>query len=167
MKLLIVAVLLSLVQAPPPVPRQTADKAPPSAQGVKQQPYTQQSPTPDSSSVPNPTTANADKDKGGTPAKTDPQETIFITESAAVPVKDWWERAYVLFTGLLVFIGALGVHAAIKTLREIKQQATEMQKQRTAMEGQLEVMQRQSEFIVAQNRAWLVVTNVESPGWTQ
>ena len=145
MKILLLAVLLAVSQASAPVPRQATDNAAGSSQHIKQQSDDKQNPSPGSVRpiVQNRASANVDKDNGETPAKTDTQETIFITESAAMPIKDRWNKAYVIFTGLLVIIASLGVSAAIKTLREIKQQVEEMEQQRIVMGGQLETMKGQ------------------------
>ena len=123
MKLLVLAVFLAVIQTSTPVPRQTSDNTARSGQHIKQQPGTKQSPDANSLPVPNTPSPKDVKDKGETPAKADTQETIFITESAAVPIKDGWDKAYVVFTGLLVIIGGLGVFFAIKTLRGIERQA--------------------------------------------
>jgi hypothetical protein len=44
---------------------------------------------------------------------------------------DWWYRAYVIFTGALVIVGAVGVRYAIKTLKAIERQALSMRRQTT------------------------------------
>lgn len=54
------------------------------------------------------------------------------------PGKDWWYRAYVILTGALVVIGAVGVGYAIKTLKAIERQAK-------ANEGQLTEIQQSVE----------------------
>jgi hypothetical protein len=55
------------------------------------------------------------------------REPVIVHEPAR---KDWWDRAYVVFSGLLVIIGAFGVIAALRTLRAIKRQADIMDSQK-------------------------------------
>jgi hypothetical protein len=58
--------------------------------------------------------------------------TVVVRESApAAP--DWWYRTYVICTGLLVVVGAVGVHYAIKTLKAIQRQALSMRRQTTLL----------------------------------
>jgi hypothetical protein len=65
-----------------------------------------------------------DQKESQSPSSTDANKTIIIAESATVPEagKDWWFRAYVIFTGLLVAIGGFGVRAAYRTLKAIEAQ---------------------------------------------
>lgn len=123
MKLLALAMLLAVAGTAPAIPQKAADTSARSHQDIKQQPSTKQTPSVDSPPIPNAPSANANEHKDETPAKAGTQETIFITESAAVPVKDVWDKAYVIFAGLLVIIGALGISFAKKTLDRIERQA--------------------------------------------
>lgn len=124
MKLLILAVLLSLAQAAPPAPRKTPDHSARSSQNVKREANGTQSRAASSTPVPDVAGANKDQNASSTPANANAQETIFITEAAAVPIqKDRWDKAYVILTGLLVIIGALGVRSAIRSLGLIERQA--------------------------------------------
>ncbi len=123
MKTLILAVLLAVTQAPSPVTQETAHKTADGRQDVNQQSSTQQSPATKATAAQNPYSANSDESKSGKPASGNAQETLFISESAAVPGKDAWDKASVIFNALLVIIGGLGVGAAIKTLRAIERQA--------------------------------------------
>jgi hypothetical protein len=144
MKLLILAVLLAVSQAATPVPRQAADITARSSQDVKQNPNAKQSPATAPSPIPNATSPKDNEHTGKTPAKADTPESVFIAETAAMPIhKDWWDKAYVVFTGLLVIVGGLGVFFAIKTLRGIERQAHEMRRQRHEMRRQRLVLLRQ------------------------
>jgi hypothetical protein len=60
-------------------------------------------------------------------------------------------------TVFLVFIGAFGTWAALKTLRRMGDQVEEMQQQRGVMQGQLDTMKGQLEL---EHRPWVAV-NVE------
>ena len=60
---------------------------------------------------------------------------MLIRELPTVSVtKDGWDRAYVVFNGILIVVGTIGVVAAIKTLRTIKRQADLMDRQTGILE---------------------------------
>jgi hypothetical protein len=62
-------------------------------------------------------------------ANANTKEIVVIREPPPKP--DYWYRAYVIFTGALVIIGAMGVLYAVKTLRAIQRQALSMRRQTT------------------------------------
>jgi hypothetical protein len=124
MKYVALAVLLIVMQAPPPVPRQAADKPARASNSVKQDSSNKQHP-PDARMRP-PTTAESNQPEGQEQRSRDTQETVIIREPAAVP-KDGWTHASVIATWLLVIIGGLGVCAALRTLRAIERQADIME----------------------------------------
>jgi hypothetical protein len=109
--------------------------------------------------------------KAKPPSNADTQETIFITEAAAVPVRDWWDRASVVFTGLLAAIGGLGVYFAIRTLRGIERQAKANEDTLTEIKAAGEQTNRMVEHagkqaeaallsakaIMGSERAWILV----------
>jgi hypothetical protein len=105
MKLIVLAVLLAIVQAAPPVPRKPSDTPAGSSQNI---------------------TSHG------------------VGELASVPVlhKDWWDRAYVIFTGLLVFVGIYGVVMARKTLKAIERQAKANEDQLTEIQQSAEKTDR-------------------------
>lgn len=59
-----------------------------------------------------------------------------------MPPSDPWYRAYVIATIILVVVGSCGVYKAHQTLKAIEQQ---------------------SKALVAQNRAWVILTEIETP----
>jgi hypothetical protein len=128
MRIIALAVLLTIVQASPPVPRKATDNASSSSKNAKQESGNQQTP-----SGPATATPKTDKDSGEHPSDTYSQETVVIRESAPVPKpdKDRWDKAPVVFAGILVLIGAIGVCAAYKTLKAIERQALSMRRQTT------------------------------------
>jgi hypothetical protein len=111
MKYIALAMLLAVVQASAPSPRKTANT---SAGGSQQQ-------------------STQDQDESHSPSNTNAKKTIVIREST--PVRnvgtDWWYRAYVIFTGALVIVGAVGIRYAIKTLKAIERQSVSMRRQTT------------------------------------
>jgi len=116
MKWLLIAVLLAIMQAPPPVPGKAANQLGGSGQHVQNNASNNQNAPPASG-------PGGNQDEGQAQARHDERETIIIREPAAVTHKDTWDKAYVVFAGLLVIVGALGVGYAIKTLRAIERQA--------------------------------------------
>ncbi len=132
MKYLMLAVLLTFMQTAAPVQRKTVDNP---AQ-----------PTVEIKSKPGPNQADA-------------KESVATREPAPMSKagKDAWEKAYVIFTGVLVAIGALGVRYAIRTLRAIERQADEMVNQRTVMHEQLATMGKQLAGLKSAERAWILL----------
>jgi hypothetical protein len=124
MKILALAMLLSVMQATPPIPRQASNSSAGGSQSIKKDSNKKQAPT-TAPSIPNAVKPETNHNTGDSQAKTDTQETVVISKLPAVTVNtppDWWNRAYVIFTGLLVFIGGGGIWAAIRTLRAIESQ---------------------------------------------
>jgi hypothetical protein len=126
MKYFALAMLLAVLQTAPPAPRKAPDNASSSSKNIKQ----------DSGNLQTPSVAatpQIDRQSGETPTDTHAQEATVIRESAPVPKpgKDWWDKAYVIFTGLLVIVGGLAVGYAVKTLRAIERQALSMRRQTT------------------------------------
>jgi len=69
------------------------------------------------------------------------QEAIIVKESpgGSKSRKDWWDRFYVIFTGLLVLVGGLGAGYALRTLKAIRQQSDAiMNAERAWMVAQME-----------------------------
>jgi hypothetical protein len=121
----ILAVLLTVMQATPPVPRQAPDKPARTRNSVKQDSNKKQNPPDVRMRLP--TTAESNQPEGQEQCSHDTHETVIIREPAAVPQTDWWTHASVIATWLLVIIGGLGVCAALKTLKGIKRQADLME----------------------------------------
>lgn len=76
---------------------------------------------------------------------------LSVVQATAPASKDAWDKTSVLASVLLVFVGALGVLYAIKTLRQIRNQVSEMAAQRNVMDGQLKIMQNQVSEMQAQS----------------
>jgi hypothetical protein len=124
MKLLLLAVLLSVMQTAPPVLRQAPDNPTAHGQSINKDSSQNQAPIAPPS-VQNTTAPEKDSQSRNGQPKTDAQETIVVRELPPVTVNassDWWSRAYVVLTGFLVLIGGLGVRFALRTLRAIESQ---------------------------------------------
>src|SRR5437899_8930226 len=112
MKYLILAVLLAVAQTAVPVPRKTADTAARSGQSVKKDTKTQKQPASPPPAAPESIAAKPDQGQSQNPSSANPKETIIIREPTSVSRKDAWDKAYVVFTGLLFVIGGIGVWLA-------------------------------------------------------
>jgi hypothetical protein len=64
------------------------------------------------------------------------RNVIVIREPTSTSI---WEKSYVVFTGLLVFVGAVGIGYAIKTLQAVQLQAEETAKATQAMRDNVAV----------------------------
>ena len=64
-----------------------------------------------------------EQDGGHGPTNANAQKSVVIREPVAVTVRtDWWNRLYVIFTGILVIVGSAGVVMAYVTLKAIRRQ---------------------------------------------
>lgn len=141
MKYFALAVLLVVMQASPPVPRKTADPRNRASQNVKSDSSGDQGPSQQPQNVVQPINAQLNQDTSHSPAAENAQKSVVVRELPPVSVtKDWWDRSYIIFTGILIIVGLIGVRAAYKTLGEIKTQREAMQGQLMAMQGQLDAM---------------------------
>lgn len=148
MKLLLIAVLLAVTQAAPPVQRKTPDNT-----------NSDKASTPPLSA--NPVTANPDQSSRPAPKPDDAPKTVRVSELPPVSVaRDWIDELSIGLTGILVIVGIFGVRAAYKTLQKIENQVAEMKGQRVtmdaqreAMDGQLAMMQAQLTAMVQQTKA--------------
>ena len=94
------------------------------------------------------------------------------TYCVSVPTS-WWERFYVIFTGLLVGIGVIGAYLALRTLRAIEEQARSARSSaETAKESALaakasaDAAALNAQAVIDAERAWILVKNVGNPeGW--
>ena len=117
------AVLLAIVQAPPPVPRKTTNPSAASGRDIKNNSTNEQAPTASSFPVQNATGSPKKEDSGQRPGQTNASEPIRISELPTVSVSaDWWTRSSVILTGLLVLVGAVGTSLALRTVRSIEKQ---------------------------------------------
>lgn len=109
MKLLVMSALLALIQASTPTTQQGAHAPPGAHHAVSDKASSNKAP-----SLQPPKQDNSNSPYGGNTQKTAP---------APMPTKDQWGKASVVFTGLLVIVGALGVCYAARTLGKIERQA--------------------------------------------
>jgi hypothetical protein len=144
MKTFALAVLLAVMQASPPIPRQTSDADAGKGQPVQTHADTDKKPAAQSApvvqTVGTPPNQSANPTKGNENA----EHPVRIRELPPVSVmRDWMDCLALVFSAILLIVGICGVRAAYKTLKAIEQQVAEMKAQREAMQGQLTTMQGQ------------------------
>ncbi|HTU44425.1 MAG TPA: hypothetical protein VMF91_05155 [Bryobacteraceae bacterium] len=170
MKLLIAAVLLAVMQGLPPVPRKATDNAAHSSRAINQQTAGQQTQPQSPLLVQNETHPKTDQEKSASPSNADTKKAVIVGESTAVPIKDWWDRSYIIFSGLLVVIGAAGVIAAVCTLKTIAAQVRIMRHQGAILLRQTKATVQAARaakesvsIAISSSRAWLLVEDVQIP----
>ncbi len=147
MQIFVLAMLLAVTQAAPPVPRQTADNSAQTPPNVKSKSASDQAP-----SLPTPA---PDKTGGNRPTRNDSREqhpendgnSVVVRQLPAVTVntrRDWGAWLFNLF---LVAVGAFQVILLCWTLRVIHIQAGEMKRQRGWMRRQWAEMSQQTVFL--------------------
>jgi hypothetical protein len=133
MRFIVLAVLLAVMQAAPPVPRKAPDNPAQATTNIKTQSKSRQTP-----SSPSPATAET---SGNWPAKTDGSEEsqkytehpIVISKLPAValdtPKRDWADWGTWGFNFLLVAVGGLQVWLLFRTWKTVRRQADWMRRQ--------------------------------------
>jgi len=152
MKTLAIGVLLAVMQAPPPIPRKVTNTAD-TANATKSHAAAEKQPTPQFPTPLDKTTAKEDAKEGSGVGSKDAKQTVKVTEFPTVsvnpPGKDWADWATWAFGLALAVTAALQVYWLRRTLKAIERQAT--------------LMEQQSRILVAQNRALLIVPEIETP----
>jgi hypothetical protein len=131
--------MLLIVQAASPIPRKASD-APASGNSRIQENASAQH----KSSTEFPPTkkaegAQTDKQSGNSPAGPDNHITVVLQQPNSV---SGWEKAYVILTGLLVLVGAIGIAFAINTLKAVERQAKANEDQLTEIQQSAETTDR-------------------------
>jgi cell division septation protein DedD len=121
------AVLLAVMQAAPPVPRQAPNSTARSGQNVTKNAKANQGPSKVPPALQNSAPPEPNQHGSQTPTDANAKETIVVREPTPMPKprKDWWDRAYVIFTGLLVLVGIAASLLARHTLNAIRQHSLE------------------------------------------
>lgn len=143
MRMVILAVVLSIAQASPPIPRQTANQQAGKSTQSKQSTGTnqQKSNAPaTAATLPAPPISDG---RSNPASQCNACKPVIVSEPTPMPRKDGWDKAYVIATILLVGIGGFGVCYARRSLLAIESQLKEMAKQRGIMSGQLTEMRSQ------------------------
>jgi hypothetical protein len=149
MQYIVLAVILAVMQALPPIPRQASDSPAGASKKVQNQPKSEQTDPKHS-----PASVNADQTQSHDPhtgkqTGEDTPNSIKVSELPPVTVagrgRDWADWGYWCFSLLLVIVGALQVWLLRSTLLAIQTQAGHMERQAGIMEGQLEAMKEAGE----------------------
>jgi len=125
MKPLLIAVLLAIMQAPPPVQGQPADDAAGSGQNIagQSEKHNKGAPAPTVPIHKDDSSPRAEPESGKV-ASDDAQKPVRIGELPPVSVrKDWADWGVWIFSGLLVVVGFLQVWLLCGTLRTVRRQA--------------------------------------------
>jgi hypothetical protein len=120
MKYLALAMLFTFIQATSPAPRETPDTNAGSNQSIQNHSTAQESPSNPSLAVKNADSSKANKQSCNTPTNPNDHVTVIVQPTKTI---SGWDKAYVIFTGLLVGVGAGGIGYAIKTLKAVERQA--------------------------------------------
>jgi hypothetical protein len=145
MNAMIITVLLTVMQAAPPMPRQAPDSTTHAANEIRKNPAANQTPSTQVPSSLNTTDSKTNQNTGNQPSPENAIHSIRVSELPAVSVsRDWIDILAILFTGILVIVGSLGVCAAYRTLKAIETQVLEMAQQRAVMRRQTRHIARQA-----------------------
>jgi hypothetical protein len=150
MKLLLLAVLLAVPQAPGPPP----DKTAPTQQGTQTPDNSNTPPAAPSQPAPGTSTTKPDENSGAT-AK--PDVSLAPVEISKWPpvsaTKGWTDYTYWFFGLLLVVVGFLQVRLLSQTLGAITEQADTMETQAQTMKDQAHTFKDQARIMDQQSKA--------------
>lgn len=140
MKMLVLAVVLAVMQATPPVPGKTPDNAAGGSSNIKSQSATDKNPTTKSLAPDKPTQSPTPNGDGRQEGQHNAGNPIRISEFPPVSVtKDWADWGVWIFSAILTIVGFLQVGLLYYTLKVIRRQA--------------DWMKRQTVILVAYNKA--------------
>jgi hypothetical protein len=141
MKYLALTMFLTIMQAPPPVPRKAADYDAASRRDIKTDAKADKKPASQSKSngkSEKAKTSPSDETESKDIRKADEQKPIRISELPSVSVKrDWMDSGYLILTGLLVFVTAFTFGAIWWQARETARAAKAAEKSVRLQEVQL------------------------------
>jgi hypothetical protein len=163
------AVLLTIIQAPSPVPRKTADSTTGARQHVKNQPTHNKPPAPASSPAINADAPGSDKTQDDGIRAENTEQPIRVTELPPVSVRpakrDWADWGYWVFSGLLVVVGGLQIWLLFRTLRAVQLQADIYERQRVQMvkagEQTDELLQTMRDTAMREQRAYVCISSAQ------
>jgi len=140
---LALAVPLAIAQTSPPIPRKAADASTSAAKRPKNKNASAVNPatsTPDQTAVGKGIANSNGKSESNRDKQKNNPDTVAVSKFPTVSVeRDWIDYTLVPLNFCLVIIGALGVMAALATLRKIKEQANWMETQAGLMARQVEM----------------------------
>lgn len=129
-RLAIVGVFLVVAQTASPILRETPDHPAGASGGVQHNSQTNQGPAHDEPPVPQPIQSVSQQYDGSTKVGEDRPQPIAIREFPSVSVtKDWVDKSYWVFSGLLVLVGGLQVWLLWRTWKAMRKQTTQLERQ--------------------------------------
>jgi hypothetical protein len=170
MKFLILIALFAIVQTAPPVPKKATNSSTHTASEIRKSPATDQNPPAQAPSPLNASDFKTNQTTGNYQSAPNTEQSIRVRELPTVSTsRDWIDKLSILFTGILVIVGSLGVCAAYRTLRAIERQARIMRRQTRHIARQALSMRRQTthlrnsvetskasvDALIATERAWI------------
>jgi hypothetical protein len=165
MKLLIVAMCLTVAQTTPPTPRQASNNSAHAAESTKEQTKTNKTPAPESQSPINTETPKKDENSGNAVSAEDTHKTVRISEWPPVSIpKGWTDYSYWVFSFCLVIVGGLQIWLLYKQLKTVDRQAdiAELQKNQMIQAGEQteRIINQMKETEVRDLRAYIGVSKV-------
>jgi len=160
MKVVALALILTVSQPFVPVLSQASNSAAGRGQGVQKKSNSEQRPA-KAPPVLNLITSKENQGGGNAAGEAGTQGTVVMREPVTVAEPTtWWTRLYVIFTGLLVVIGSAGVLAALRTLSEIKEQVKFGRISAEAAKESAQLADRNIQLLVGKERARVRVDSV-------
>lgn len=154
MKMLALAVLLTVMQASPPIPQQASDTN--TGKGQPVQTHADTNKKPSEQGTPAVQTIRTQPNENTNPSKSNEnaEKPVRIRELPPVSVtRDWMDALALAFSGILLIVGIIGVRAAYKTLKQVEIQAGIMRGQLKAMQGQISAAERATATVISKERA--------------
>jgi hypothetical protein len=131
-RLAILAVILAVAQAPVPIPGQTTNHSAGNGGAIQQQSGKGKTPTQPTASLASQNQPAPAKGNAGDQGTKEDGNTVAVSKLPTVSIsKDWADKSYWGFSGLLVVVGGFQVWLLWHTLRAIKRQANTMDVQAT------------------------------------
>jgi hypothetical protein len=151
-------VLFAIPHTPSPVPRQSANNSTRTSDHVQGQTKLGKTPLTQGQRPVNPNLASGDDAKRSEQAPDNAERPISVSKLPSVTVtKDWTDRAYWAFSGLLVLVGGLQTLLLFGTLTTIRRQARSMRYQTTIFRDNAASAKASVEALINSERAWVLI----------
>lgn len=166
MNFLILTVILAIVQTAAPIPRQAPDSPTATSPDNKNQSQNDKAPPDAPSLINNQEQTDTANRHGNQQTTENTPNTISIRELPPVLImKDWTDRFYWAFSGLLVVVGGFQVWLLVKQLKTISRQtaiAANQEKQMIAAGEQTErIITQMKDTAIRELRAYVGVSNAK------
>lgn len=174
MTIIVLAVLLSVAQTTPPVPRQTADSPAYARQNSQTNAKNTQTPTTVAMPTIPPNQTVRDQSDSSKHGDENTDHPIIIgklpTVTVSAPRRDWADWGYWVFSLLLVGVGGLQVYLLWRTLGAIKRQADKLDesvaiadKAAVAAKDGAKAALLNAKVVIKSERPWLIVEIKQDP----